>query len=165
MTDEELLTAILAKPHLCARVVAASKPKKPWALGDNPKQRAAFLRLSPERQEYITRCDTWRKAWRLWHYFGASNPGPYPVDIDSPEAKAVSARLAELDRMQAESIARLIARWGGDMEARDRAIQDSPRRSDFHSDEAHHAAVVRFMNEESAKARASRQPSLSIAAE
>jgi hypothetical protein len=165
MTDEELLTAILAKPHLCARIVAACKPKKPWALGDNPKQRAAFLRLSPERQQYITRCDTWRKAWRLWHYFGASNPGPYPVDIDSPEAKAVSARLAELDRMQAESVARLVARWGGDMEARDRAIQDSPKRSGFRSDEAHHAAVVRFMNEESAKARAARQSSLSIAAE
>jgi len=171
LTDDFLIEAVMARPDLVQRIMAAagpsptkpkraSKPKGP-ILGDTAKQRAAFGRLTPERQEYLLTWEEWRRAWKRWHYSGAAHPGPEPVDTTSPEALAQSARAAELDRMTTEAEARLIARWGGDvayaMARRDEANRNAPYRSRFYSDQDHAEAVRKYLDEASAKARAAAQ--------
>ncbi|MCA3186967.1 MAG: hypothetical protein INH13_25780 [Cupriavidus sp.] len=161
MRDDELVAAILARPDLCARVVAAHKPKKakPPALGASPKQKAAFLRLSSARQEYIAAWENWRRGWKQWRYFGAAYPGPEPIDTESPEALAQAARMAGLNRVSEEAAARLIARWGGDLnyavKRRDSANLAAPRRASFSGTDAEHAvAVQKFLDSASAASRA-----------
>jgi hypothetical protein len=163
--DDTLLEAILARPHLVARIVALHAPPAPPrvkprgsklpALGATAKQRAAFLRLSPERQAHVTAWEAWRAAWKLWHYFGAAHPGPEPIDTTSPEAIDMARRIADLDAMQLDAEYRLSVRWGGDIVARDIALRESQKifRSRYASDEDHAAAVRAFLDAESDIAR------------
>lgn len=166
--DETLLEAILARPHLVARIVALHAPpaaprvkprgSKVPVLGDNAKQRKAFLRLSPERQAFVVAAEEWRKAWKQWRYFGVAHPGPDPVDTTSPEALAMAERNRQWKEYVTEHEAILVARWGGDaayaVRARDDANRNAPGRFSYSSDEAHAEAVRAFMDEASAKSRA-----------
>ena len=166
-SDDDLLQVIMSRPGLLAQVVNMVKAKKPKVetFGNTPKQKAAFARLSPERQQYIKACDAWRSAWRAWHYFGGAHPGAEPVDTVSVEALAVADRLAELDRMAADAEARLMARWGGDMIARDEANASAPTKL-YSESEAEHAARVReHLDNAAAAARAKAlQTTMSLAA-
>ena len=81
--DTALLEAVLLRPALVARIAAlapkpapASKRTKAQALGDSPKQRAAWLRLSPDRQAYLVRWETWRTGWKAARYGDGADPGP-----------------------------------------------------------------------------------------
>jgi len=162
--DAALLEAVLQRPALLARLVAlapkpAPTPKrstKTQALGDSPKQRAAFLRLSPERQAYIAQCETWRKAWKAWVYFGAEHPGPEPIDTTSPEALAQAARNAEYEDRVTEFERILSERWGGDIHARDEALRASASimRHRYATDAEHAAAVQAHMDAASQRALA-----------
>ena len=171
--DAALLEAVLQRPALLARLVAlapkpapAPKRTKAQALGDTPKQRAAFLRLSPERQEYIAKCETWRKAWKAWVYFGAAHPGPEPIDTTSPEALAQAARDAEYEERVTEFERILSERWGGDIHARDEALRASASimRHRYATDAEHAAAVQAHMDAASQRAlAAARQRALAAA--
>lgn len=151
MPAHELLEALKARPDVLA-LLTKPKPRKA-SFGDTPKQKAAFNRLSPERQSYILDCDKWRAAWRQWRYFTGAAPGPYPIDTQSMEAKAMIQRQADMEAMRLDAEERLLRRWGGDAEARDKALEKAPKRYEYRSDDEHHAAVIAFMNEASAKAR------------
>ena len=172
--DAALLEAVLQRPALLARLVAlapkpAPAPKrstKAQALGDTAKQRAAFLRLSPERQAYIAQCETWRKAWKAWVYFGAAHPGPEPIDTTSPEALAQAARDAEYEERVTEFERILSERWGGDIHARDEALRASASimRHRYATDAEHAAAVQAHMDAASQRAlAAARQRALAAA--
>ena len=167
-SSDALFAAIMADPSLVARVIAATKAaKKPKVvlLGNTPKQRAAFGRLSSERQAYLAAWEAWRGEWRQFRYFGAANPGPEPVDTVSQEALAVADRLAELDRMTAEAEARLLARWGGDMIARDEANASAPTKLYSESEAEHVARVRAHMDNAAAAAREkANQTTMAIAA-
>ncbi|MFN8993052.1 MAG: hypothetical protein ACK5X3_05220 [Pseudomonadota bacterium] len=155
-SDDDLLQTIMSRPGLLAQVANMVKAKKPKieTFGNTPKQKAAFARLSPERQQYIKACDAWRSAWRAWRYFGGAHPGAEPVDMVSVEALAWVNKLAELDRMTADAEARLMARWGGDVIARDEANATAPIKH-YGESEAEHAARVReHLNNAAAAARA-----------
>ena len=156
-SSDALFDAVMADPSLVARVIAATKAaKRPKAilLGNTPKQRAAFGRLSPERQAYLAAWELWRNEWRQWRYFGAANPGPEPVDTVSAEAIAVSARISELNRMTSEAEARLLERWGGDMVARDEANASAPTKYFGESEAAYMARVREHLDNAAAAARA-----------
>lgn len=167
-SSDAFFAAVMADPSLVARVIAATKAaKKPKVvfLGNTPKQRAAFGRLSPERQAYLAAWELWRNEWRQWRYFGAANPGPEPVDMVSQEAFAVAGRLAELDRMTQEAEARLMERWGGDMIARDEANASAPTKHWGESEAAHMARVREHLDNAAAAARAkANQATMSLAA-
>lgn len=162
--DAALLEAVLQRPALLARLAAlAPKPapapkraSKAQALGDTPKQRAAWLRLSPERQAFVSATDAWHKGWLQWRHFGGVDPGPYPVDTTSPEAMAQAARDAEYEARVTEFERVLNDRWGGSIAARDDALKESGfiLRSRYANDADHAAAVQAHMDAASAEALA-----------
>ena len=161
--DTALLEAVLQRPALLARIAAlapkpapAPKRAKVVALGDSPKQRAAFLRLSPERQAFVAATDAWHIAWRQWRHFNGADPGPYPTDTTSPEALAQAARDADYEARLIEFERILAERWGGSIYARDAALRDSAsiKRDRFKTDAEHAAAVQAHMDKASAEALA-----------
>jgi hypothetical protein len=158
--DTTLLEAVLRRPGLLARIAAlapkpapAPKRAKAQALGDTPKQRAAWLRLSPDRQAYLVRWETWRAGWKAARYGGGADPGPEPFDTTSPEALSQAARDAEYEARVAEFEKMLADRWGGSIGARDAALKGSASimRSRYKSDADHAAAVQAHMNAASAE--------------
>lgn len=161
--DAALLEAVLLRPALVARIAAlapkpapAPKRAKAAGLGDTPKQRAAFLRLSPERQVFVAATDAWHKAWLQWRHFGGEDPGAYPTDTASPEALAQAAREADYEARIVEFERMLAERWGGSTAARDAALRESASilRHRFTSDAEHAAAVQAHMDKCSAEALA-----------
>jgi hypothetical protein len=162
--DAALLEAVLQRPALLARLVAlapkpAPAPKrtgKAQALGDSPKQRAAWLRLSPDRQAHLVQWESWRKAWKAARYAGAADPGPEPIDTTSQEALAQVARDAEHEARVTEFERILNERWGGSLYARDAALRESANimRSRYKTDTEHAAAVQAFMDAASQRALA-----------
>jgi hypothetical protein len=162
--DAALLEAVLQRPALLARIATlAPKPapapkraSKAQALGDSPKQRAAWLRLSPDRQAYVAATEAWHSAWRQWMYFGGADPGPYPTDTTSPEARGAAQREADYEARLAEFERILAERWGGSIAARDVALRESASilRHRFASDAEHAAAVQAHMDKASAEALA-----------
>ncbi len=162
--DAALLEAVLQRPALLARLAAlAPKPapapkraSKAQALGDTPKQRAAWLRLSPGRQAYLVQWESWRKAWKAARYAGGAEPGPEPFDTTSQEALAQAARDAEYEARVTEFERILNERWGGSLYARDAALRKSANilRSRYKTDAKHAAAVQAFMDAASQRALA-----------
>jgi len=161
--DTALLEAVLQRPALLARIAAlapkpapAPKRAKAQALGDSPKQRAAWLRLSPDRQAYLVRWETWRAGWKAARYGGGADPGPEPFDTTSPEALAQAARNAEYEERLAMFEKMLNERWGGSIYARDAALRESASilRHRFTSDAEHAAAVQAHMDAASREALA-----------
>jgi hypothetical protein len=163
--DTALLEAVLLRPALLARIAAlapkpapapAPKRAKAQALGDSPKQRAAWLRLSPDRRSYLARWETWRAGWKAARYGGGADPGPEPFDTTSPEAIAQAARNAEYEERLAMFEKMLTERWGGSLGARDAALRDSASilRRHFASDADHAATVQAHMDRASAEALA-----------
>ena len=161
--DTALLEAVLQRPALLARIAAlapkpapAPKRTKAQALGDSPKQRAAWLRLSPYRQAYLVRWETWRAGWKAARYGGGADPGPEPIDTTSPEALAQVARDAENEARVAEFEKMLADRWGGSLDAREAALRKSASilRSRFKTDAEHAAAVQAHMDAASREALA-----------
>jgi colicin import membrane protein len=162
--DAALLEAVLQRPALLARPVAlAPKPApsakraiKAQALGDTPKQRAAWLRLSSDRQAYLVQWESWRKAWKAARYAGGAEPGPEPIDTTSQEALAQVTRNAEHEARVAEFERIMNERWGGSLYARDEALRDSANilRSRYKTDAEHAAAVQAFMDAASVEALA-----------
>ena len=162
--DTALLEAVLQRPALLARLVslapkpapAAKRAGKAQALGDSPKQRAAWLRLSPDRQAYLVHWESWRKAWKAARYAGGSDPGPEPFDTTSQEALAQAARDAEYEARVTEFERVLNERWGGSIAARDAALLESAgiKRHRYTSDADHAAAVRAHMDKASAEALA-----------
>lgn len=161
--DTALLEAVLQRPALLARIAAlapkpapAPKRAKVQALGDSPKQRAAWLRLSPDRQAYLVRWETWRAGWKAARYGGGADPGPEPFDTTSPEALAQAARNAEYEERLAMFEKMLNERWGGSIYARDVALRESASilRHRFTSDAEHAAAVQAHMDAASREALA-----------
>jgi hypothetical protein len=162
--DTALLEAVLQRPALLARLVslapkpapAAKRASKAQALGDSPKQRAAFLRLSPERQAYLVQWESWRKAWKAARYGGGADPGPEPFDTTSQEALAQVTRNDEYESRVIEFERILNERWGGSLDARDAALLESARimRHRYTSDAEHAAAVQAHMDRASAEALA-----------
>ena len=161
--DAALLEAVLQRPALVARIAAlapkpapASKRAKVQALGDSPKQRAAWLRLSPDRQAFVAVTDAWHNAWRQWRHFGGADPGPYPTDTTSPEARGAAQREAEYEARIVEFEKMLNERWGGSLAARDVALSESASilRHRFKTDADHAAAVQAHMDKASAEALA-----------
>ena len=159
--DAALLEAVLQRPALVARIAAlapkpapASKRAKAQALGDTPKQRAAFLRLSPERQAFVAATDAWHNAWRQWRHFGGVDPGPYPTDTASQEALGAAQREADYESRVAEFERILAERWGGSLAARDVALRESASilRHRFKTDAEHASAVQAHMDAASAEA-------------
>lgn len=159
--DTALLEAVLQRPALVARIAAlapkpAPVPKRPKvvALGDSAKQRAAFLRLSLERQAFVAATDAWRIAWRQWHHFGGADPGPYPIDTTSPEALGAAQRDADYEARVVEFERMVEERWGGSIGARNAALRESASilRHHFASDAEHAAAVQAHMDKASAEA-------------
>jgi hypothetical protein len=59
----------------------------------------------------------------------------------------------EMEAMRRDAEERLLRRWGGDAEARDKALERAPKRYEYRTDDEHHAAVIAFMNNASARAR------------
>jgi len=162
--DTALLEAVLQRPALLARLVAmAPKPapvpkraSKAQALGDNPKQRAAWLRLSSDRQAYLVQWESWRKAWKAARYAGGAEPGPEPFDTTSDEALAQVTRDAEYEARVTEFERLLNERWGGSLYARDAALRESAFifRSWYKTDAEHAAAVQAYMDAASQRALA-----------
>jgi len=162
--DAALLEAVMRRPALLARLAAlapkpAPAPKrtgKAQALGDTPKQRAAWLRLSQDRQAYLVQWESWRKAWKAWHYAGAADPGPEPFDTTSQEALAQAARDIEHEARVAEFERILNERWGGSLYARDAALRESANimRHRYTTDAEHAAAVQAHMDAASQRALA-----------
>ena len=161
--DTALLEAVLMRPALMARIAAltpkpapAPKRAKAQALGDSLKQRAAWLRLSPDRQAYLVRWETWRAGWKAARYGGGADPGPEPVDTTSPEALAQAARNDEYEERLAMFEKMLNERWGGSLAARDAALRKSAsiKRHQFATDADHAAAVQAHMDKASAEALA-----------
>jgi colicin import membrane protein len=154
--DTALLEAVLQRPALLARLAslapkpapAAKRASKAQALGDSPKQRAAWLRLSPDRQAYLAQWESWRKAWKAARYAGGAEPGPEPFDTTSPEALAQAARDAEYEARVTEFERILNERWGGSLYARDAALRKSANilRSRYKTDAEHAAAVQAHMD-------------------
>ena len=66
----------------------------------------------------------------------------------------MAERCAELDRMTAEAEARLMARWGGDVAARDAANESAPHKRAYDSDADHAARVRAHLDKAAAEARA-----------
>ena len=174
--DTALLEAVLLRPALVARIAAlapkpapapAPKRAKVQALGDTPKQRAAWLRLSPDRQAYLVRWETWRAGWKAARYGGGADPGPEPADTTSPEALAQAARNDEYEERLAMFEKMLNERWGGSIYARDAALRESASilRHRFKTDAEHAAAVQAHMDTASAEAWArARQRAAALAA-
>ena len=161
--DTALLEAVLQRPALAARIAAlapkpapAPKRAKVQALGDSPKQRAAWLRLSPDRQAYLVRWETWRAGWQAARYGGGADPGPEPFDTTSEEALAQAARNDEYEERLAMFEKMLNERWGGSLAARDAALMESTSilRRHFASDADHAATVQAHMDRCSAAALA-----------
>lgn len=159
--DAALLEAVLQRPALLARIAAlapkpapAPKRTKAQALGDTPKQRAAWLRLSPDRQAYLVQWETWRAGWKAARYGGGADPGPEPFDTTSEEALAQAARNDEYEERLAMFEKMLNERWGGSLAARDVALRESASilRHRFTSDAEHAAAVQAHMDAASAEA-------------
>jgi colicin import membrane protein len=161
--DAALLEAVLQRPALLARIVSlapkpapASKRAKVTGIGDSPKQRAAFLRLSPERQAFVSATDAWHKGWMQWRHFGGVDPGPYPTDTTSPEARGAAQREADYEARMVDFERMLAERWGGSIAARDAALKKSGfiLRSRYANDAEHAAAVQAHMDAASAEALA-----------
>lgn len=160
--DAALLDAVLSRPALVARIAAltsktaapAPKRAKVVARGDTPKQRAAWLRLSPERQEYLVQWETWRARWKAARYAGGPDPGPEPFDTTSQEAVAQITRNAEYEARVVIFERMLAERWGGDIFAREKALKASAQIMpyQFASHAEHMAAVQAHMDKASAMA-------------
>jgi len=162
--DAALLEAVLRRPALLARLVAmapkpapvAKRATKAQTLGDSPKQRAAWLRLSPEKQAHVIAYEAWYKAWRQMMYFNGPDCGPEPRDTTSPEALAQVTRNAEHEARVTEFERILNERWGGSLYARDAALKESANilRSRYKTADEHAAAVQAFMDAASVEALA-----------